>query len=274
VQAASPWTPPSGTLGRLCDRARARAQALDVASLRADAGRRDPAGQRRSFSVALRGMDVGVIAEIKRRSPSKGELNGAMSASERARDYAAGGAKALSILTEPEEFGGSVTDLDIARSACTLPLLKKDFHVDPSQVWEAKAVGASALLFIARALGGDQLALMMETAREAQIEALVEVRSERELRWALDSGGTLIGVNCRDLETLLIEPQVHDRLIPLIPAECTAIAESGVATRGDVERLAAMGADAVLVGSTLSRAADPVAAVALLTAVPRKHRAS
>lgn len=252
-----------------------RAHALQVASLKAQAEERGRRGERApSFAASLGGTSVGIIAELKRRSPSKGQLNEAMSASDRARDYAAGGASALSILTEPDEFGGSVVDLDAARSVCTLPLLKKDFHVAPSQVWEAKAVGASALLLIARGLGADQLEVMMQTAREAEIEALVEVRTERELAWALDAGGTLIGVNCRDLETLLIEPEVHARLIPLIPKECTAIAESGVGGREDVARLAAMGADAVLVGSTLSRALDPVAAVASLTAVPRKRRAS
>ncbi|MEP7347228.1 MAG: indole-3-glycerol-phosphate synthase [Gemmatimonadaceae bacterium] len=226
------------------------------------------------LSAALGGWDVALIAEIKRRSPSKGVLNAQMSAAERARDYAAAGARALSVLTEPEEFGGSMEDLTESRQSAGLPIIRKDFHVDPLQVWETKAVGASALLLIARGIGSDRIAEMMTATREAGIEAVVEVRSERELQWALESGATIIGVNCRDLETLEMELEVHDRILPLIPADCIAIAESGIATRRDVERLAALGADAILVGSSLSLAADAFNTVATLTGVSRVRRGS
>ncbi len=274
MQEAFLWTPPSGPLGRLCARAHDRVRELDRDSLMAASRARDAVPALPRLFTALEGWDVALIAEIKRRSPSKGALNVGMSAADRAQEYAQGGARALSVLTEPEEFGGSVTDLAEARRRTDLPIVRKDFHVDPLQVWESKAAGASALLLIARGIGADRIAEMMTAAREAGIEAVVEVRSERELSWALESGASLIGVNCRDLETLEIEPAVHERILPLIPGDCIAIAESGIASRSDVERLAALGADAILVGSSLSRAHDPIATVAALTGVRKVRRGS
>lgn len=274
MQEAHIWTPPSGTLGRLCSRAHDRVRALDRDALIAAAGASKASPARASLASALGGWDVALIAEIKRRSPSKGRLNEAMSAADRARAYAAGGAKALSVLTEPDEFGGSVADLTQARQGSLLPVVKKDFHVDPLQVWEAKAIGATALLLIVRGLGADRLDEMMTATGEAGIEAVVEVRSEKELEWALASGASIIGVNSRNLETLELEPGVHERIIPLIPSGCLAIAESGISTRRDVERLAALGADGILVGSSLSRAPDPVGTVAALTGVRRERRGS
>ncbi len=213
-----------------------------------------------------------MIAEVKRRSPSKGVINATIDAAAQATAYARGGAAALSILTEPSEFGGSIQDLTDARTATSLPTLKKDFHVHPIQVLEARAASASALLLIARALSPDTLRAMADTASDLGIEVLVEVRSEWELEHALAIEDAVIGVNSRDLETLVIDPAVTSRLIPLLPANRLAIAESGVSTRADVERAAGAGADAVLVGSAVSAASDPAAAVAALTGVARKRR--
>ena len=266
------WTPPTGPLGRLCERSRDRVRLLDRDALTAACREQGASSVQPALTAALRGVDVAVIAEVKRRSPSQGWLNGQMLAADRARGYMLGGARALSVLTEPEEFGGSVADLVAARHSTGLPVLKKDFHVDPLQVWEAKAVGASALLLIARGLGPHLLADMMATARDAGIEAVVEVRREDELQWALDGGAAVIGVNCRDLESLEMEPEVHARVIPLVPVDRLVIAESGIATRTDVERLAALGADAILVGASLSRAESPVEAVSALTGVGRRQR--
>jgi indole-3-glycerol phosphate synthase len=274
VQASSSWIPPVGALGRLCARARERANVLEVAN----SGIRLADGLPRKtigFAAALRaGNQVAVIAEIKRRSPSKGVLNEHIGAAERAEQYRDGGARALSVLTEPTEFGGSNDDVSDARERTGLPVLKKDFHVAPVQVWEARALGASALLLIARALGPQDLRGLLLEARGAGIEALVEVRSEAELEWALENGAEVIGVNSRDLESLRVQEGVHDLLIPRIPAGCVAVAESGVAGWRDVERLARLGADAVLVGSALSVSQDPVAAVSALAAVGRRGRAA
>ena len=268
MQARIQWTAPTGALGRLTERARERAGSLgdlrqwEDRALSADAGP--------SLIAALKSNTVSVIAEIKRRSPSKGALDEYMDAGERARLYAEGGASALSILTEPSEFGGSLDDLRIARSTTSLPLLKKDFHVHPVQLFEARAAGASAVLLIVRALGPDDTKIMADAASEAGIEAVFEVRDETELTWALDARATVIGVNRRNLETLEMEDGVVEQLIPEIPPYLFAVAESGISTRRDVERAAELGADAVLVGSSLSLAANPKDAVAHLAGVARR----
>lgn len=271
MQANRLWTPPSGPLGRLSLAAAARAASLEGAraDLRARAG--DVAGAP-SFAGALRRPDVGVIAELKRRSPSKGTINAGLDAARQAAAYERGGAAALSVLTEPSEFGGSLADLRDARQATTLPVLRKDFHVHPIQVLEARAAGASAMLLIARALAPDALRRMAGEAAALGVEVLVEVRSEAELEEALSIDDAVIGVNSRDLETLVIDATVTRRLVAMIPPARIAVAESGVSTRGDVERAAAVGADAVLVGSIISGADDPVAAVSALTGVARVPR--
>jgi len=260
-----------GPLGRLSAAAGVRANDLEKrsADLR-DRAKDAPAGP--SFAAALRRTDVAVVAEVKRRSPSKGVINAGLDAAEQASAYARGGAAALSILTEPTEFGGSVQDLMDARAATNLPTLKKDFHVHPVQALEARAAGASAMLLIARALPPDDLTAIADRASELGVEVLVEVRSEEELERALTIRHAIIGVNSRDLETLVIDATVTARLIPLIPADRLAIAESGVSARSDVERAAGVGADAVLVGSTVSASSDPAAAVAALTGVARMLR--
>jgi indole-3-glycerol phosphate synthase len=271
VQANRSWTPPTGPLGRLSAASVARAETLlsrqaDLVSRAKDA---DPAP---GFADALLRRDVAVIAEVKRRSPSKGLINAGIDAATQARSYELGGAAALSILTEPSEFGGSVADLRDARRVTRLPTLKKDFHVHPIQVAEARAAGASALLLIARALAPGLLGELAGYAAELGIEVLVEVRTESELDDALAIDASVIGVNSRDLETLVIDPDVAARVLARIPPGRIAIAESGVVTRGDVERVATAGADAVLVGSSISAAVDPAAAVSALTGVRRIGR--
>jgi indole-3-glycerol phosphate synthase len=243
VQASLRWTAPGGTLGTICHEAEARAALLET---RADELEREasaaPAGP--SLAGALRGADVRLVAEVKRRSPSKGAIAPALDAA----------------------------DLLAVRSGVAVPALKKDFHVLPIQLVEARALGASAALLIARALSPDRLREMTDTARRLDLEVLVEVRDEAELERALECGATMIGVNNRNLETLVIDPATAERLIPRIPPGLVAIAESGVSTREDVERFARCGADAVLVGSSISAAPDPTQATRALAGVPRRSR--
>jgi indole-3-glycerol phosphate synthase len=215
---------------------------------------------------------VKVIAEVKRRSPSRGEINAHLDPASRARAYIEGGAAAISVLTEPMHFGGSEADLVQVRDAIDAPVLRKDFIIDEAQVIESRAWGASAVLLIARAQPRAALSSLAACAREWGVEALIEVRSESELDAALASGGRVIGVNSRDLETLEVDAAVVERLIPQVPAVVIAIAESGVRERADVERAARVGADAVLVGSALSATGEPAAAVRNLARVTRRDR--
>jgi indole-3-glycerol phosphate synthase len=226
-----------------------------------------------SLRGALAAGPVAVIAEVKRRSPSRGTLDESLDAPKRARQYHDGGARAISVLTEPSEFGGSSTDLEGVRRLVSCPLVKKDFHVLPVQMFEARAIGASAALLIVRALGPDDTRLMGDAARQAGVEPVFEVRDETELAWALDAGAHVIGVNRRNLETLAMEPNVISRLIPMIPATALAIAESGINSRVEVEAVAKLGADAVLVGSALSVSPNPQQSVSELTNVARVPRA-
>jgi indole-3-glycerol phosphate synthase len=269
------WRAPGGTLGLIVAEAELRVARLRDPQVwsRLDAASRASAAPP-PFAAVLRRPWVSVIAEVKRRSPSKGVINEGLVPAEQARAYAIGGAVALSVLTEPDHFGGSPDDLNAVRSVLTLPLLKKDFHIDPVQLLEARACGASAALLIVRALAPDRLATMVAAAREYGVEVLLEVRDESELDRALAAGATLIGVNNRDLESLRIDMGTMQRLIPLIPAACIAVAESGIASVTDVGAAAACGADAVLVGSSVSAAPDPAAAVRALTATPRCQRGS
>jgi indole-3-glycerol phosphate synthase len=268
-----PWTPPSGTLGRLVEEARTRAAALEGRRAAVERAAADAAAPL-SFAAALLRRDVAVIAEVKRRSPSKGEIAPGLGAGAQGAAYERGGAAALSILTEPAHFGGAVEDLLTARGAAALPLLRKDFLVSELQLAEARANGASAALLIARALEPRTLHSLVALARDLALEPLVEVRDERELEEALGSGALVIGVNNRDLETLVIDPATCDRILPLVPGDRVAVAESGISTRDDVARYAAGGADAVLVGSSVSASPDPEAAVRALTGVPRAGRAA
>ena len=269
MQDISNWTPPTGPLGRLTKAAFERAEHLasSLPELRARARDAAPAPP---FADALRvGGTVAVIAELKRRSPSKGVINADIRAGDRGRLYAEAGARALSVLTEPAEFGGSAGDLREVASRVAVPLLKKDFHVHVAQVWEARSLGASAMLFIARALAPGLLAALVDEALEARVEPLIEIRSEDELARAVATPAQVIGVNARDLETLVIDPTVTARLIPAISGDRVRVAESGMSTAGDVARAAALGAHAVLIGSSLSLAPDPAATLRALATVPR-----
>jgi len=268
------WSPPTGVLGRILSETAARVAALSSAQRDAAAHAAESATEAPSFAEALRGATVAVVAEVKRRSPSRGSIRETMSAAEQGAAYERGGAAAISVLTEPAHFGGSMADLETTRSRVGIPLLCKDFNIDEIQLAQARAAGASAALLIARALAPDRLASMMSEAVRLGLEALVEVRTRDELALAIELGAMVIGINSRDLETLEIDPAVPQRLLPLVPAGLLAIAESGVASRADVEARARWGADAVLVGSVLSASADPERAVRELSDVARSRRAS
>jgi indole-3-glycerol phosphate synthase len=271
VQGLRAWTPPGGTLGSIIAQAVHRAEALRARTAELEARARS-APRPPGFAAALRRADLAVIAEVKRRSPSKGWINPEISAPDRAAAYQAGGASAISVLTEPEHFGGSTDDLVAVRRAVDLPVLKKDFHVDPVQLLEAKAAGASAALLIVRALSPDQLLRMADAAVGLELDCLVEVRDADELDRALAISAAVIGVNSRNLETLAVDAAAADRLIRQVPDSVVAVAESGVNGRADVERVALAGADAVLVGSAVSAAGDPTSAVRELTGVARRSR--
>ncbi|MCC6243073.1 MAG: indole-3-glycerol-phosphate synthase [Gemmatimonadaceae bacterium] len=224
------------------------------------------------FAAALRGDFVRVIAEIKRSSPSKGVLAPQLDAQAQAARFVAGGAAAISVLTEPTRFGGSLDDLAAVSSHVSVPVIRKDFIVAPIQLWEARAAGASAALVIVRALSPAQLDELAAAATEVGIALLVEVRTPRELDRALAIEATVVGVNNRNLETLVIDPSTAPALISGIPGSVVAIAESGMSTADDVAPAATAGADAILVGSALSVHADPTAAVAALSRIPRRAR--
>ena len=265
------WTPPTGVLGliihetsRRVDTARANRSNLEK---RARIVASPP-----DFVTALRGPHVKIIAEVKRRSPSRGEINARLDPASRAREYERGGAVAISVLTEPAHFGGSEEDLTRVREAVDLPVLRKDFIIDETQILEARAWGASAVLLIARAIPSASLLSLANAAREWGIEPLIEVRTERELDAALAAGARVVGVNSRDLETLDVNPDVLDQLLPRVPAPVTAVAESGMRTADDVERAAGAGADAVLIGSSLSQSSDPAAAVRAVAGIVRRGR--
>jgi indole-3-glycerol phosphate synthase len=226
-----------------------------------------------AFAAALRGPVIRVIAEVKRASPSKGAINPGIDAAAQAAYYVAGGAAAISVLTEPTRFGGTLDDLSAVASCVTVPAIRKDFLVHPVQLWEARVRGAAAALLIVRALSPAELPLMMDAARECGLATLVEIRDEAELERALAVGATVIGVNNRNLETLLIDPATAPTLIPLIPAHCVAVAESGMQSAHDIAPSALAGADAVLIGSAISASADPALAVRMLAGIPRSSTA-
>lgn len=211
----------------------------------------------RPFRAALMDDDVSVIAEIKRRSPSQGPLDLGLDAAALARAYAAGGAAAISVLTEPDSFEGSLDDLRAARGA-GLPVLRKDFILDDFQLFESRAEGADAVLLIVRALG-PELDRLLRTTTALGMDGLVEVYDENDLERALAAGATLIGINHRDLETFEVDPERTAKLAPSIPDDKVVVALSGVATRSEIEALASVGAHAVLVGETLVTADDPAA---------------
>lgn len=224
-------------------------------------------GGRRSFrrSISTPGR-VNVIAEFKRRSPSRGVLREDLHPVRVAQGYEIAGAAALSILTEEEYFGGSLDDLQQARYATLLPTLRKDFIVDPYQVREAWIAGADAVLVIVAVLSDRELRGLQQTARELGLEALVEVHDRQELDRALDAGAQVVGVNNRDLRTMEVRLETALELVASIPDEVVAVAESGIRTGADVRRLREAGFDAFLVGEHLMRSPDPGDALAALLA--------
>ncbi len=254
------WVPPKGTLGELI-------RAMDV---REEAIQPRYEGLTPSFAASLRRDFVAVIAEIKRFSPSKGAINPGLDAATQASSFDRGKAAAISVLTEPSRFGGRLEDIARVRTQSFLPILKKDFHTKPEHVLQAKHLGASAALLIVRALPADRVRECVIAAHENAIDLLVEVHTEGELDVAVESGASIIGVNARNLETLEMDETAHERLIPRIPARLIAVAESGMANRLDVRRAADHGADAVLIGSSLSAAADPAELMKSLTTVTRR----
>jgi indole-3-glycerol phosphate synthase len=216
----------------------------------------------RGFARALQtGSGVSVIAEIKRRSPSKGGLAPDLDPSALARSYRDGGAACLSVLTDAEFFGGSPGDLAAAREAVALPVLRKDFTVGPADVCDARLMGADAVLLIAAALSPEELGGLLTLASSVGLDALVEVHEETEVETALGLGATLIGVNQRDLETFDVDTARAERLAGILPGTVVRVAESGIRTGDDVARLGQAGYDAVLVGESLVTAADPAAAL-------------
>jgi indole-3-glycerol phosphate synthase len=272
VQGTGNWSPPTGTLGRIIGEAAERVSKLRRDAPRLERTAADAGRPGLSLKDALRQTSVGIIAEVKRRSPSKGWIAEGLPAVALAHAYADGGAAAISVLTEPTHFDGSIEDLDAVVGDIDLPVLKKDFHIDPIQLAEARAHGATAVLLIVRALHPQQLQAMLDAAKQFQLETLVEVRDKDELKRAIDAGAEIIGINNRDLETLIIDPTTSVRLLPMIPSGLVAVVESGISTITDVARVAALGVDAVLVGSSLSSADDPEALVRQLASHPRKHR--
>ena len=219
----------------------------------------------RPFAEALSRPGTSVIAEYKRRSPSAGAIREGAACADVVAAYDRGGAAALSVLTEGTHFGGSLDDLREAREASELPLLRKDFTIDPYQLYEAKAWGADAVLLVVAALGSAELGALHDLARELDLDPLVEVSRPEELEIALETDADVIGINNRDLENFSVDLQRTYDLLADVPAGKTVVSESGIATRQQVEELEHVGIDAVLVGEALMRAPDPEAAVRDLT---------
>ena len=245
-------------------RARVAADARDLAPLVAEARAQ---ASPRGFAAALRSVDgMGVIAEVKRRSPSKGDLAAGLDPAALARAYEQGGATCLSVLTDTDFFAGSPDDLRAARAATALPVLRKDFTVGAVDVCDARIMGADAVLLIAAALDDDELVELHTLALDVGLDALVEVHDEAELDRAVAAGAQLIGVNQRDLLTFAVDNERAARVGRAIPDTAVRVAESGVRGPEDAAELAAAGFDAVLVGELLVTADDPGAVVSALRA--------
>lgn len=232
-----------------------------VSALLAEAQDQSPT---RGFRVALQRDGLQVIAEIKRRSPSKGDLNPGLDPGLMAQRYESGGAACLSVLTDAEHFGGSVADLRAARDACVLPVLRKDFTVCEADVLDARIMGADAVLLIAAALSDGELETFHGLGEAIGLDVLVEIHDEDELARAQQVGATLVGVNQRDLHTFQVDHERARRVGRAMPASITRVAESGVRGPQDAASLAAAGFDAVLVGESLVTSGDPSTAVAAL----------
>lgn len=252
----------SSFLEEVVERTRADVAARrELVPLEALQERLEPPPRGRPFSEALVQEGISLIAEMKRASPSKGPIRPDATVTDIVRAYEAAGASACSVLTEPHWFGGSLDDLVEARAACDVPLLRKDFIVDPYQLAEARLAGADAILLIVAALDPDELTSLQDQAGEIGLDCLVEVHDEEELETALECGAEIIGVNNRNLQTLDVDPDTALRLLVDAPAGSIVVAESGITSNADVQRLEEAGVDAILVGEALMREDDPAAAV-------------
>ena len=253
-------------LDRILEHHRAVADA-DRRSLDALLDDVDRCGPTRGFAAALRGSaTLAVIAEIKRRSPSKGDLFVDLDPATLAKAYESGGACCLSVLTDQEFFGGSAADLHAAREACSLPVLRKDFTVERRDVVDARLMGADCVLLIAAALERTALVELHHLAISIGLDVLVEIHDETELDVALEAGATLVGVNQRDLVTFEVDHERAVRMAGRIPADVVRVAESGVRNAADAASLRAAGYHGVLVGESLVTSPDPAAAIAALRA--------
>ncbi len=219
----------------------------------------------RPFSEALARPGTSLLAEHKRRSPSAGTIREGAGIEDIVLAYERGGAAALSILTEEAHFGGSLADLRAAREAATIPVLRKDFHIDPYQLLEARAAGADAVLIVVGSVSRTDLAELYAEARALDLDALVEVHDEEELELALEVDADILGINNRDLTDFSVDLGRTFDLLVDVPAGKTVVSESGISTREQIDELERVGVDAVLVGETLMRAPDPEAAVRELT---------
>jgi indole-3-glycerol phosphate synthase len=241
-------------------RAVARSDHRSLRDLTAEAMQTPPT---RGFAAALRGQStLMVIAEIKRRSPSKGDLFADLEPAVVAQAYETGGASCLSVLTDAPDFGGSAADLQAARDACTLPVLRKDFTVSERDVLDTRIMGADCVLLIAAALDKSELLTFYELAISIGLDVLIEIHDEDELDIALRADASIVGVNQRDLITFHVDHDRAERMAALIPAGVIRVAESGVRDRNDAQALRRAGYDAVLVGESLVTSADPAAAIA------------
>jgi indole-3-glycerol phosphate synthase len=242
--------------------ARRRSEEVPLERLRAGLEGRDGA---RPFNEALARPGLSLIAEFKRRSPSLGEIRAGAGVAEMVTAYESGGAAALSVLTEERHFGGSLHDLRAAREASDLPILRKDFVVDPYQLYEAAANGADAVLLIVAALDDADLASLYAEARAVDLDCLVEVHDDADLQRALAIDADVIGINNRNLGDFSVDVQTTVELLTDIPAGKTVVSESGYARRDQLDELERIGVDAVLIGEALMRADDPEAIVRALT---------
>lgn len=234
---------------------------LPLSTVMEDAVRRPPA---RDPLPALRAAGLSVIAEVKRSSPSKGDLADIADPAELAGRYSAGGAAVISVLTEARRFRGSLADLQAVRAAVDTPLLRKDFVVTDYQIWEARAVGADVVLLIVAALTDTELADLLALCTTVGLTALVEAHTPDEVRRAVAAGAQLIGVNNRDLKTLEVDLSHFEQMANLIEPGIIKVAESGILSLADAARMRSCGADAILVGELLVRHGDPAHAVAEL----------
>ncbi len=248
-------------------RAAAAADPRSLAALRAEAeaATAPPRGFRQALLDASAGGHPAVIAEVKRRSPSKGALWADLDPAALAREYEAGGAACLSVLTDRDHFGGSPADLQAARAACSLPVLRKDFTVDARDVCDARLMGADCVLLIAAALDDDELASFLGLARALGLDALVEVHDEAELERAMATGADLVGVNQRDLVTFKVDTARAVRMAPKMPGGVVRVAESGITGADDARRLVEAGYHALLVGEALVTSGAPAAALRAIT---------